>query len=94
MLFLLINHIFLQGNSIRLDIKYILENGIIIVDDYAHHPSEVESTIQAAQSGWGRRLISIFQPHLFTRTRDFYQDFAQAFQKSDIIEKLQLFFSF
>ena len=69
----------------RFEIKYIMDNGIIIVDDYAHHPSEVSSTIQAAKSGWGRRLIAIFQPHLFTRTRDFYQEFAQAFQQSDIL---------
>jgi len=62
-----------------------MENGIIIVDDYAHHPSEVYSTIQAAKLGWGRRLISVFQPHLFTRTRDFYKAFAKVFQKSDIL---------
>jgi len=74
-----------NGVRRRFDIKYILENGIIIIDDYAHHPSEVASTIQAAKSGWGRRLISVFQPHLFTRTRDFYEEFAQAFQKSDVL---------
>jgi len=74
-----------NGVRRRFEIKFTLENGIIIVDDYAHHPSEVASTIQAAKSGWGRRLIAVFQPHLFTRTRDFYQDFAQAFQESDVL---------
>jgi UDP-N-acetylmuramate--alanine ligase len=74
-----------NGVRRRFDIKYILDNGIIIIDDYAHHPSEVASTIQAAKSGWGRRLISVFQPHLYTRTRDFYKEFAQAFQKSDVL---------
>ena len=74
-----------NGVRRRFDMKYFLENGIIIVDDYAHHPTEVISTIQAVKTGWDCRLISIFQPHLFTRTRDFYQDFAQAFQKSDIL---------
>ena len=74
-----------NGVRRRFDIKYTLENGIIIVDDYAHHPFEVTSTIQAAKSGWDRRLITVFQPHLFTRTRDFYQDFAKAFQKADIL---------
>ena len=74
-----------NGVRRRFDIKYTLKNGIIIMDDYAHHPSEVAATIQAAKAGWGRRIISIFQPHLFTRTRDFSQDFAQAFQKSDIL---------
>ena len=74
-----------NGVRRRFEIKYILDNGIMIIDDYAHHPSEVVSTIKAVKSGWDSRLISIFQPHLFTRTRDFYQEFAQAFQKSDIL---------
>ena len=69
----------------RFEIKYQVDNGIIIIDDYAHHPSEVSATIDAIKSGWDQRLISIFQPHLFTRTRDFYKDFAQAFQKTDIL---------
>ena len=63
----------------------------MIVDDYAHHPSEVASTIQAVKSGWDRRLISVFQPHLFTRTRDFYQDFAHVFQKSDVLIVTDIF---
>ena len=74
-----------NGVRRRFDIKYTTENGIIIVDDYAHHPSEVASTIKAAKSGWNRRIISVFQPHLFTRTRDFYQEFAKVFQESDIL---------
>ena len=74
-----------NGVRRRFDIKYTTENGIIIVDDYAHHPSEVASTIKAAKSGWNRRIISVFQPHLFTRTRDFYQEFAKAFQESDVL---------
>ena len=39
----------------------------MIIDDYAHHPSEVSATLQAAKSGWNNRLIAIFQPHLFSR---------------------------
>ena len=69
----------------RFDIKYTTDNNIIIVDDYAHHPSEVSATLGAAKSGWDHRIIAVFQPHLFTRTRDFYKDFAQAFQQSDIL---------
>ena len=74
-----------NGVRRRFELKFTLENGIIIVDDYAHHPSEVASTIKAAKSGWNQRLICIFQPHLFTRTRDFYMDFAKVFQESDIL---------
>tara|TARA_Y100000588_G_scaffold391552_1_gene500522 strand:+ start:198 stop:1574 length:1377 start_codon:yes stop_codon:yes gene_type:complete len=74
-----------NGVRRRFEIKYRLDNGIIIIDDYAHHPSEVASTLEAVKSGWKQRIISIFQPHLFTRTRDFYKEFAQAFQRTDIL---------
>ena len=57
----------------------------MIIDDYAHHPSEVSSTLNAAKSGWNKRIIAIFQPHLFTRTRDFHKEFAKAFLNSDIL---------
>ena len=74
-----------NGVRRRFDIKYSLKNGIMIIDDYAHHPSEVKSTIEAAKTGWDCRIIAVFQPHLYTRTRDFYQDFANSFLKSDIL---------
>ena len=61
------------------------KTGILVVDDYAHHPTEVIETIRAAKKGWNRRLITIFQPHLFSRTKAFYKDFAKALNESDII---------
>ena len=69
----------------RFDVKYTTDNNIMIVDDYAHHPSEVSATLKAAKTGWNNRIIAIFQPHLFTRTRDFYHDFAEAFLQADIL---------
>ena len=69
----------------RFDIKYTTNSNIMIVDDYAHHPSEVSATLKAAKTGWNNRIIAIFQPHLFTRTRDFYHDFAEAFLQADIL---------
>ena len=69
----------------RFDIKYTTDTKIMIVDDYAHHPSEVSATLKAAKTGWNKRVIAIFQPHLFTRTRDFYHDFAKAFLQADIL---------
>ena len=69
----------------RFDIKYTTDTNIMIVDDYAHHPSEVSATFKAAKTGWGKRIIAIFQPHLFTRTRDFYHDFAEEFLQADIL---------
>jgi UDP-N-acetylmuramate--alanine ligase len=60
--------------------------GITIVDDYAHHPSEVTATlagIKEARKDTGGRIIAIFQPHLFSRTRDFYRQFAEALHHAD-----------
>ena len=68
----------------RFQILNITDDNIMIVDDYAHHPSEVAATLQAAQSGWDRRVVVIFQPHLYSRTRDFHQEFARAFQNADV----------
>ena len=69
----------------RFEIKYKLNDGTIIIDDYAHHPSEVEATLSAIKSGWNNRVIAIFQPHLYTRTRDFHYEFAKSFKKADIV---------
>jgi len=60
------------------------EKDILIIDDYAHHPTEVAAAIQAARSGWDRRVLAVFQPHLFSRTRDFAKEFAQALDAADL----------
>ena len=73
-----------SGVRRRFEIKGIRKD-ILVVDDYAHHPTEVIETIRAAKKGWNRRLITIFQPHLFSRTKAFYKDFAKALNESDII---------
>ena len=59
-------------------------NGITIVSDYAHHPTEVQATIQAARTN-GERVFCIFQPHRYTRTAYFMEDFARAFQGADLV---------
>jgi UDP-N-acetylmuramate--alanine ligase len=66
----------------RFEIKY--DKDILVVDDYAHHPTETSATLAAIRSGWDRRLIAIFQPHLYSRTKDFYQEFGRSFLNSDI----------
>ena len=68
----------------RFQIVNKFDFGTILVDDYAHHPTEVEATLECARKGWNNRIISVFQPHLYSRTRDFYKQFAKAFLKSDI----------
>ena len=74
-----------KGVQRRFDIKYELENGIKLIDDYAHHPVEVNSVLNALKKGWNNRIISIFQPHLFSRTQNFHKEFAQALFQSDLI---------
>ena len=59
--------------------------GVTLVDDYGHHPAEVEATLSAAQSGYGRRVVVAFQPHRYTRTRDLFDDFTRAFNKADVL---------
>ncbi len=68
----------------RFEIK-MNKTDILVVDDYAHHPTEVKATINAAKNGWNRRIICVFQPHLFSRTRDFFKEFAKSLFESDII---------
>ena len=73
-----------RGVRRRFDIKGVV-NDVMVVDDYAHHPSEVSATINAAKKGWDRRLIVVFQPHLFTRTKEFYKEFSDSLKNADTI---------
>lgn len=73
-----------RGVRRRFEIKGV-KKGIMVVDDYAHHPSEIQATLETAKTGWHKRVIAIFQPHLYSRTRDFYQDFGKSFHNSDVV---------
>ncbi len=60
--------------------------GVVVIDDYAHHPTEVQATLQAARAGWSdRRIIAVFQPHLYSRTRDLFNEFGLSFFDADIL---------
>jgi UDP-N-acetylmuramate--alanine ligase len=60
--------------------------GVTIVDDYAHHPTEIVATLQAARASYpGRRVVAAFQPHLFSRTRDFSDAFGEALSGADSV---------
>lgn len=59
--------------------------GITVVDDYAHHPTEIRATLAGAKSGWRRRVVCVFQPHLYSRTRDFYDEFGRSFFNADVL---------
>jgi len=66
----------------RFETKY--KNDVLVLDDYAHHPTETSATLAGIRAAWDRRLVVVFQPHLYSRTKDFYQDFGRSFLNSDI----------
>ncbi len=79
-----------EGVQRRFQIKAIIDD-IIVVDDYAHHPSEIRATLHAAKLGWGRRLLVVFQPHRYSRTRHLWEDFLTAFHEADTLILLDVY---
>jgi UDP-N-acetylmuramate--alanine ligase len=59
--------------------------GVLVVDDYGHHPAEIRATLQAARRGFGRRLVVAFQPHRYTRTLHLHDEFLTAFGDADVV---------
>src|ERR1700684_1160809 len=65
---------------------YIAGGTVSIVDDYGHHPTEIAATLEALRQAWpGRRLVLVFQPHRFSRTRDLLDDFANVLASVDVL---------
>ena len=80
-----------KGVKRRFDIKY-KDDQYIYIDDYAHHPTEVSATLKSVSQGWkNKKIISIFQPHLYSRTKVFYKEFAQSLYRSDSIILLDIY---
>jgi len=61
------------------------EQGVLVVDDYGHHPEEVRATLRAAREGFGRRLVVAFQPHRYSRTRDLFAEFLSSFDDAAVV---------
>ena len=61
------------------------EQGILVVDDYGHHPEEIRATLLAAREGFGRRLVVAFQPHRYSRTRDLFPEFLTSFDDAAVV---------
>ncbi len=59
--------------------------GVMVIDDYAHHPTEIKAALDGARAGFDKRIVAVFQPHLYSRTRDFYREFGRAFLNSDLL---------
>jgi UDP-N-acetylmuramate--alanine ligase len=84
-----------KGIGRRFQIHASLErNGreITFVDDYGHHPREVAATLEAARQAWpDRRLVLVFQPHRYTRTRDLFEDFVRVLARADVLVLLDVY---
>jgi UDP-N-acetylmuramate--alanine ligase len=61
------------------------KKGILVVDDYGHHPVEIMATLKAARSGWKRRVVVVFQPHRYSRTQALFKEFLAAFYDADVL---------
>lgn len=63
-----------------------------LIDDYGHHPTEIAATLEALRSGWDKkRLVVVFQPHRYTRTRDLFEDFAQVLSNVDVLIVMEVY---
>ena len=70
----------------------VTDGPAMLVDDYGHHPTEVKATIQAVRDGWPeKRLVMVFQPHRYSRTRDLYEDFVQVLSQVDVLLVLDVY---
>jgi len=70
------------GIERRMEIRY-RDNNYTLIDDYAHHPTEIKATLSSTNQKFNGRLIAVFQPHLYSRTKEFYQDFAEVLTAAD-----------
>jgi UDP-N-acetylmuramate--alanine ligase len=72
--------------------KTIGQGQVLLVDDYGHHPTEIAATVAASRGGWpDRRLVVVFQPHRYTRTRDLFEDFARVLSTIDVLVVLEVY---
>ncbi len=65
--------------------------GIMVIDDYGHHPTEITATLSAAKKGWGRRTVVVFQPHRYTRVRALLAEFGRAFYDADVLAVTEIY---
>ncbi len=81
----------LEGVQRRLEIKGV-KDGITVIDDYGHHPTEIKITLQTVKDCWpDNRMVVVFQPHRYSRTKALFDDFTRAFYQSDILVLLPIY---
>ncbi|WP_271399819.1 UDP-N-acetylmuramate--L-alanine ligase [Salinicoccus roseus] len=75
---------FMTFGGVKRRFSETFRNGMVIVDDYAHHPKEIQATLETARKKYnGREIVTVFQPHTFSRTEKFLNEFAEALSESD-----------
>ncbi len=81
------------GRRFQINGEFNTPNGdVMLVDDYGHHPRELEVTFDAIRTGWPeKRLVAVFQPHRYSRTRDLYEDFVEVLSKVDVLLLLEVY---
>jgi UDP-N-acetylmuramate--alanine ligase len=80
-----------RGAGRRFQTVGVTARGARVVDDYAHHPTEVAATLEAARTVGGGRLVAVFQPHLFSRTAQLAGDFGRALARADVVAVLEIY---
>lgn len=76
---------YFEGVQRRLEVKGE-KQGVLVIDDYGHHPTEIRATLDAVRDGWpDRRLVVVFQPHRYTRTQGLFEEFSTAFYRADVL---------
>ena len=73
-----------SGTGRRFELKKEIRD-IMIIEDYAHHPTEIRATLDAAKRGWPRRVVAVFQPHRYTRLSHLMDEFATSFNQADVL---------
>jgi UDP-N-acetylmuramate--alanine ligase len=78
------------GTGRRFELRKVVDD-IMIVEDYAHHPTEIKATLEAAKGGWPRRVVAVFQPHRYTRLAKLMTAFATAFNQADVLVLTEIY---
>jgi UDP-N-acetylmuramate--alanine ligase len=82
----------IEGVQRRLEVKGSTRHGVTVVDDYGHHPTEIKVTLQAVRQSWPeRRLVVVFQPHRYSRTKALFDDFTRSFYQADSLVVLPIY---
>ncbi len=74
-----------HGADRRFQLRGTLAGDVMVIDDYAHHPTEIRATLAAAREGWGKRTIAVFQPHRYTRVAALLEEFGRCFYDADTV---------